>query len=174
MALPRPLAVAIQGERGAYREEAALQLLGPPLRIVCTRDLPHLFSSVGRRRAHAAMVPMENSLAGSIYASWDLLLQFGHRVRAETYLKVEHCLIAPLGTFLEDVRKVYSHPMALEQCQEFFRRHPQVEPVSTYDTAGSVRMLLRTREAGAAAIAGRGAADHYGAKVLREGVEDDP
>lgn len=173
MALPRPLRVAIQGERGAYSEEAALRLLGAPLKIVTARDSEHMFSSVARHRAHACLVPMENSLVGSLYAHYDLLLQYGFRIRGEVYLRVEHCLIAPVGTFFEDVRRVYSHPVALEQCQEFFRRHPGIEAVATYDTAGSVRMLLDEEETGAAAIAGRGAASHYGARVLLENVEDD-
>ncbi|MDX1661507.1 MAG: prephenate dehydratase domain-containing protein [Gemmatimonadota bacterium] len=174
MALPRPLRVAIQGERGAYSEEAALRLLGEPLKIVPARDSEHMFSSVARHRAHACLVPMENSLVGSLYVHYDLLLQYAFRIRGEVYLKVEHCLIAPVGTFFDEVRKVYSHPVALEQCQEFFRRHPEIEAVATYDTAGSVQMLLETRESGAAAIAGRGAASHYGARVLETGIEDDP
>ncbi len=174
MLVPRPLRLAIQGERGAFSEEAAVQLLGPNLKIVPTRDFPHMFSSAARHRAHACLAPMENSLVGSIYQNYDLMLQYGFRVRGEVYLKVEHCLIAPVGTFLEEVRRVYSHPVALEQCQEFFRLHPEIETVSTYDTAGSVQLLLRRKEPAAAAIAGRGAARHYGAKVLRAGLEDDP
>lgn len=174
MTLPRPLRVAIQGERGAYSEEAAERLLGPALKIVPARDSAHMFSSVGRHRAHACLVPMENSLVGSIYQHYDLLLQFGLKVRGEVYLRVEHCLIAPVGTFLEEVVRVYSHPVALEQCQEFFQERPRIEAVATYDTAGSVRMLIARRESGAAAIAGRGAAAHYGARILLANLEDDP
>lgn len=174
MTLPRPLRVAIQGERGAYSEEAARKLLGTPIKIVPARDSEHMLSSVARHRAHACLLPMENSLVGSLYAHYDLLLQYAFTIRGEVYLKVEHCLIAPVGTFLEEVRKVYSHPVALEQCQEFFRRNPRIEGVATYDTAGSVQMLLARKESGAAAIAGRGAASHYGARVLRANLEDDP
>jgi len=174
MALPRPLRVAIQGERGAFSEEAALQLLGPRIKTVPTRDFPHMFSSVARHRAHACLAPMENSLVGSIYQNYDLLLQYSFVVRGEVYLRVSHCLIAPLGTYFEDIRRVYSHPIALDQCQEFFRRHPGLETVSTYDTAGSVHDLVTRREPGAAAIAGTAAARHYGAKVVAEGLEDDP
>jgi prephenate dehydratase len=174
MALPRPLRIAIQGERGAFSEEAAVQLLGGRNKIVPTRDFPHMFSSVARHRAHACLAPMENSLVGSIYQNYDLLLQYGLLVRGEVYLRVSHCLIAPIGTYFEDIRRVYSHPIALDQCQEFFRRHPGLETVSTYDTAGSVHDLVTRREAGAAAIAGKAAALHYGAKVMAEGLEDDP
>ena len=174
MALPRPLRVAIQGERGAFSEEAAIQLLGSRIKTVPTRDFPHMFSSVARHRAHTCLAPMENSLVGSIFQNYDLLLQYGLVVRGEVYLRVSHCLIAPVGTYLEDIRRVYSHPIALEQCQEFFRRHPTLETVSTWDTAGSVHDLVTNREPGAAAIAGKSAARHYGAKVVAEGLEDDP
>ncbi len=174
MALPKPLDVAIQGERGAFSEEAARALLDWPLRIVATPDFAHMFSSVARHRAHVCMAPMENSLVGSIFQNYDLLLQYGHRVLGEVYIRVEHCLIAPLGTFFDEVRKVYSHPVALDQCQEFFRRHPGIETISTYDTAGSVQMLVDRRETAAAAVAGRAAAERYNAKILRVGIEDDP
>ncbi|HUP01489.1 MAG TPA: prephenate dehydratase domain-containing protein [Gemmatimonadota bacterium] len=174
MALPRPLDVAIQGERGAFSEEAARALLRCPLRIVPSPDFPHMFSSVARHRAHVCLAPMENSLVGSIFQNYDLLLQYAFRVRGEVYLRIEHCLVAPVGTYLEDIRRVYSHPVALDQCQEFLRRHPEIEIVSTYDTAGSVQMLVDRQETGAAAIAGAEAARKYSAKVLRSGIEDDP
>ena len=114
------------------------------------------------------------SLVGSIYQNYDLLLQYALTIRGEVYLQVSHCLIAPLGTYFEDIRRVYSHPIALDQCQEFFRRNPSLETVSTYDTAGSVQNLVTQREPGAAAIAGKAAARYYGAKVMVEGLEDDP
>ena len=174
MALPRPIRVAIQGERGAYSEEAAARLLGTPFKIVPATDFPHMFSAVARHRAHVCLAPMENSLVGSIYQNYDLLLQYGYRIRGEVYLRVEHCLIAPVGTYFEDLERVYSHPIALEQCRAFFRLYPQLQTIATYDTAGSVQMLIDQRDSTAAAIAGRGAARHYGAKVLRENVEDDP
>jgi prephenate dehydratase len=175
MALPKPLRIAIQGERGAFSEEAAHQLLGGHrIKTVPARDFPHMFSSVARHQSHACLAPMENSLVGSIYQNYDLLVQYALVVRGEVYLRVSHCLIAPVGTYFEDIRRVYSHPIALEQCQEFFRRNPSIETVSTYDTAGSVHGLVSQREPGAAAIAGRAAARYYGAKVIAEGLEDDP
>lgn len=174
MALPRPLRVAIQGEHGAFSEEAALQLLRSQFKTIPTKDFPHMFSSVARHRAHACLAPMENSLVGSIYQNYDLLLQYGLVVRGEVYLRVSHCLIAPVGTYFEEIRRVYSHPIALDQCQEFFRKYPGLETVSTWDTAGSVHDLVSKREPGAAAIAGKAAARYYGAKVMAEGLEDDP
>jgi prephenate dehydratase len=174
MSLPRPLRIAIQGERGAFSEEAALKLLGPSIKLVPTSDFPHMFSAVAKHRAHFCLAPMENSLVGSIYRNYDLLLQFGLTIYGEVYLRVVHCLVAPIGTFLEEVKRVYSHPIALDQCREFFRRHPEIATISTYDTAGSVRMLISKKETDAAAIAGREAARHYHGKVLIEGIEDDP
>lgn len=174
MALPVPLCISIQGEHGSYSQEAAVQLLGDSVKIVPTADSPHMFSAVARHRAHACLAPMENSLVGSIYTHYDLMLRFGFRVLGEVYLRVEHCLIAPVGTYLEEVERVYSHPVALQQCREFFRRYPRIQPVVTYDTAGSVRQLIERRETAAAAIAGRGAAHHYGARVLQSNIEDDP
>ena len=117
---------------------------------------------------------MENSLVGSIFQNYDLLLRYGYRVRGEVYLRVKHCLIAPVGTYFDDIERVYSHPLAIDQCQEFFRRHPRIEAIATYDTAGSVKMLITERMTGAAAIAGAGAATHYGGKVIRSEIEDDP
>ncbi len=174
MPLPLPLRVAIQGEHGSFSEEAVGKLLDWPHRILPAVDFPTMFTAVGHHAAHACLAPMENSLVGSIFESYDLLLQFGYRILGEVYLRVEHCLIAPVGTYLEDIERVYSHPVALEQCRLFFRAHPRIQTVATYDTAGSVRMLVLRRESNAAAIAGRGAASHYGAKVLAENVEDDP
>jgi prephenate dehydratase len=166
--------VAIQGEHGSFSEDAVGKLLNWPHRVFPAVDFPTMFAAVGRHEAHACLTPMENSLVGSIFESYDLLLQFGYRIMGEVYLRVEHCLIAPVGTYLEDIQRVYSHPVALEQCRLFFRAHPRIQTVATYDTAGSVRMLVLRHEVDAGAIAGRGAASHYGAKVLAENVEDDP
>lgn len=173
MTLPRPLRVAIQGERGSFSEEAAERLLGQALKFVHAPDTPHLFSRVNRHDAHVALLPIETSENGPIYPNWDLMLQHDLLVCGEAYLHLHHCLIAPVGTFLEDVRRVYSHPIALGQCREFFRNHDRLEAISTHDTAGSVQMIVSERRTDAAAIAGRSAAEHYAAKVLREGIEDD-
>lgn len=172
-ALPRPLCIAIQGARGAYSEEAAEKLLEIPFKTVPAKSFPEMFSAVAKHEAHLCMAPMENSLVGSIYQNYDLLLRYGYEVRGEVYLRIEHCLIAPLGTYFEDIERVYSHPIALDQCQEFFRHHPKIETITTYDTAGSVHMIVEERRSGTAAIAGRGAAAHYGGKVIRAGIEDD-
>jgi len=174
MTLPRPLRVAIQGERGSFSEEAACLLLGRALRFVHSSDTPHLFSLLNRQDAHVALLPVETSENGPIYPNWDLMMQQAMVVCGEVYLHLHHCLIAPVGTFFEDVRQVYSHPIALGQCRGFFRRHDRLEAISTHDTAGSVQRIVTERRADAAAIAGKSAAHHYAAKVLLEGIEDDP
>ncbi len=174
MTLPRPVCVAIQGAHGAYSEEALDRLLVCPFKIETAKSFPEMFSAVARHEAHACLAPMENSLVGSIFQNYDLLLRYGYRVRGEVYLRVRHCLIAPVGTYFDDIERVYSHPLAIDQCQEFFRRHPRIEAIATYDTAGSVKMLITERMTGAAAIAGAGAAAHYGGKVVRSDIEDDP
>ncbi len=174
MTLPRPVCVAIQGAHGAYSEEALDRLLVCPFKIETTKSFPEMFSAVAKHEAHACLAPMENSLVGSIFQNYDLLLRYGYRVRGEVYLRVRHCLVAPVGTYFDDIERVYSHPLAIDQCQEFFRRHPGIESIATYDTAGSVKMLITERMTGAAAIAGAGAAAAYGGKVIRSDIEDDP
>ena len=174
MTLPRPVCVAIQGAHGAYSEEALDRLLVCPFKIETTKSFPEMFSAVAKHEAHVCLAPMENSLVGSIFQNYDLLLRYGYRVRGEVYLRVKHCLIAPVGTYFDDIERVYSHPLAIDQCQEFFRRHPGIESIATYDTAGSVKMLITERMTGAAAIAGAGAAAYYGGKVIRSDIADDP
>lgn len=173
MASSAPLRVAIQGEPGAYSDEAARRLLGDDIEIVATRDFGSMVSAVDEHHADVCLAPIENSLVGSIYQVYDLLLDFELRVAGETYLRIEHCLLAPPGTTIERVRRVYSHPVALDQCRAFLDRH-DVESVATHDTAGSVRKIVERDEDGAAAIAGRAAAERYGAEILRTGIEDDP
>lgn len=173
MTAPRTLRVAIQGEPGSYSDEAARRLLGDGIEIVATRDFGSMVSAIDENRADACLAPIENSLVGSIYAVYDLLLNFELRVAGETYLRIEHCLLAPRGTTIDRIHRVYSHPVALDQCRAFLDRH-DVEIVATHDTAGSVREIVERDEEGAAAIAGRAAAERYGAEILRTGIEDDP
>jgi len=174
MADSRPLRVAIQGERGAYSDEAATRLLGTDPEIVPAETFPEMFTAVEEGRADVCAAPIENSLVGSIYHVYDLLLDFGFRVRGETYLRIEHCLIALPGSSLEGIRRVYSHPIALDHCREFLDRHPGIETVATHDTAGSVRFVIERGGPDTAAIAGRRAAARHGAAILRKGIEDDP
>ncbi len=166
--------VAFQGELGAFSNEAARKLLGDEVPLLPCRSFDDMFAAVDRGDAAACLAPIENSLFGSVYQNYDLLLRHDLRITGEVSLRIVHNLIGPPGVDLEHVRRVYSHPVALAQCQRFLAGHPQIEQMTGYDTAGSVKMLMETREAGAAAIAGASAAIAYGAQILVTGVEDDP
>ena len=167
--------VAIQGELGAFSHEAAERML-PDARVVpCARSL-EVFDRLGtptvQRSVDMAVIPIENSLAGSVLEHFDLLLSRDVFVQREFRLRIMHNLIVAPGVKLADIRRVYSHPVALDQCREFFRLHPKIEPVSFYDTAGSVKHIVAEDLRDAAAIASRRAATVYSGKILRAGIED--
>lgn len=165
--------VAFQGERGAFSQEAARKLLGDRIEVVPLQRFEDLFVQLRDKHVSAAVVPIENSLAGSVHENYDHLLHFDFDICAETSVRINHNLIAAPGVRLSEVRRVFSHPVALNQCLDFFARNPQFEKVPYYDTAGSVKMLMEEQPTGAAAIASAVAAEIYGAKVLRRSVEDD-
>src|SRR5882724_13394315 len=163
--------VAIQGDLGAFSHEAA-KLMLPGCRVVpCTRSL-EVFDRLDNRSVDVAVIPIENSLAGSVLEHFDLLLARDVFVQREFRLRIVHNLVAVPGVKLADIRRVYSHPVALDQCREFFRLHPKIEPVSFYDTAGSVKHIMAEKLHDTAAIASKGAAGAYGGKILKAGVED--
>src|SRR5207247_7334220 len=168
------LVVASQGERGAFSHEAALDLLGPQTQVMPRPSFDSLFDAVRDGAADRALVPIENSLAGSIHENYDRLRSRPFHIVAETQLRIRHCLIARPGAVLEGIRQVASHPVALAQCREFFARRPHLEAVAAYDTAGSVMDLLRDGAVTRAAIASRLAADTYRCQLLLEEIEDDP
>ena len=140
--------------------------------IPCARSL-EVFDRVERGRAAAAVIPIENTLAGTVAEHADLLVAREVFVQGEFLLRIVHNVIATPAVKLKSVRRVLSHPMALDQCRDFFRRHPRIEPVPFYDTAGSVKHVLASRLKDAAGIAGRQAAREYGGKILLAGIEDD-
>jgi prephenate dehydratase len=164
--------VAFQGERGAFSEEAAYKLLGRNIQALPCETFAATFQRVAKKKATLCLVPIENTLAGSIYENYDLLLQNDLHIVSEVNLRIVHNLIAFPGTTLPNLRRVYSHPVALAQCGRFFARHPKIEKVPFYDTAGSVKMLAAERPANAAAIASRIAAGVYGARILARHLED--
>lgn len=165
--------VAFQGELGAFSADAARKLLGPEIELVPCETFDQMFASVEEGRVDCCLAPIENSLFGSVYQNFDLLLKHNLRITGEVNLRIVHNLIAPPETKLEDVRRVYSHPVALGQCLRFLAEHPEMQSVAAYDTAGSVKMLMASREANAAAIASATAAEVYGAQVLVTEIEDD-
>lgn len=164
--------VAFQGERGAYSEEAVTQFFGEVDALPCP-TLRDVFELVTAGRADRAVVPVENSQAGSINETYDLLLSHSLFITGELDLRIRHCLLSLPGQEMQAVRTVYSHPQALAQCDAFLRRHG-FEPVPAYDTAGSAKMLAERRLVGAAAIAGQTAARIYGLVILAEGIETNP
>lgn len=165
--------VAFQGEMGAFSNEAARRLLGEHIPLVPCRSFDEMFAAVESGEASCCLAPIENSLFGSVYQNYDLLLRHNLRITGEVNLRIVHNLIAWPGLSIGEIRRVYSHPVALAQCQRYLAEHPEMEQVSAYDTAGSVKMLMESKEVGAAAIAGAAAAAEYGAEVLATGIEDD-
>jgi prephenate dehydratase len=164
--------VAIQGELGSFSHEAAERML-PRCQVVPCAHSVEVFDRVQRGSVAAAVIPIENSLAGTVAEHADLLVARDVFVQAEFLLRIMHNLIAAPGVKLPALRKVLSHPVALDQCRDFFRHHPVIQPVPFYDTAGSVKHVVAHRLPDAAAIASRGAAREYSGKILQAGIEDD-
>jgi prephenate dehydratase len=164
--------VAIQGELGSFSHEAAERILPGCAVVPCARSA-EVFDRVERGSVAAAVIPIENSLAGTVAEHADLLLARDVFIEAEFLLRIVHNVIAARGVRLKDVRRAFSHPVALDQCRDFFRKHPLIEPVPFYDTAGSVKQVVAQRLPDAAGIAGRHAAREYSGKTLRAGIEDD-
>jgi prephenate dehydratase len=163
----------IQGELGAFSQEAARQLLGPKTEVAPYPTFESAFVALCSGKIHSAVIPIENTLAGSVHENYDHLLHFDVRIAAETNVRIVHNLIAPPGVAFKDLRQVYSHPVALNQCLKFFARYPRLERVPFYDTAGSVKMVMEKKEPGAAAIASDVAAAIYGGRILKRSIEDD-
>jgi prephenate dehydratase len=164
--------VAFQGERGAFSEEAAVKLLGEDVSLVPRPTFEAAFSAISDHLADYILAPIENSLAGSVHRSFDLLVDSQLNILAEVIIPIAHNLIAAPGSSFDDVAVVESHPVALAQCERFFIAHPRLKRVVTQDTAGSVREVVRAGDPKRAAIAGRRAAEIYRGVILREHLED--
>ena len=163
--------VAIQGELGSFSHTAALQL-APQMTVLPCAVSRDVFAVLKKGTAAAAAIPIENSLAGSVAEHFDLLLEHDFWIEKELRLRIEHNLIAAPGVALKQVRRVLSHPVALDQCRRLFRQHTQLHPEPFYDTAGSVKHVLEKGLRDTAAIAARKAAQQYGGKILLSGIED--
>ncbi len=167
--------IAIQGELGSFSHEAASRMVPQGTPVPCARSaevLDRVELGASKGGVDAAVIPIENSLAGSVAEHFDLLLERDVCVRNEMQLRIVHNLIAAPGVKVKDLRRVLSHPVALDQCRDFFRQHPQIEPVPFYDTAGSVKHVVAEHARDAAGIASRKAAAVYGGKILAAGIED--
>jgi len=164
--------IAFQGEPGAYSEQAVFNYFGNVETKPC-ESFDVVFDSVVDDLCEAGLIPIENSLAGSIHQNYDLFLQHDLHIVGEYLLRVQHCLIALPDVEKSQIKKVISHPQALGQCAGYLRSLG-VKPESVYDTAGSVKMLKESGARDTAAIASRRAAELYGMQILEEGIEDNP
>lgn len=169
---PRPR-VAYQGEPGAYSEDAVVALFDEAVERIPCLEFRDAFEAVNTGTATHAVLPVENSIEGTVAPVNDLLLEHDLTVTAETLVPVNHCLIGNPRSSLKTVRTVYSHPQALGQCRRFLAHHPAWRQVPAYDTAGSVKMVRERGRHDEAAIASRRSARIYGMKILAEDIQTD-
>lgn len=172
MNIARNARIAFQGERGAFSEEAAVELLGEEIALVPRRTFEAMFAAIDDGLADYILAPIENSLAGSVHRSFDLLVESRLAIIAEVVIPIAHHLIGLPGASFDKIAVVASHPVALAQCERFFVEHPRLKREVNEDTAGSVHEVMVAGDATRAAIAGRRAAEVYGAAILREHLED--
>ena len=163
--------LAYQGEPGAYSEAAALLYGGADVETLPCESFDDVFKAVINHRATHGIVPLENSIGGTIHRSYDLLLDHELSITGEVELDVVHCLQALPGTKIEEVKTVYSHPQALAQCERYLR-DLNVTAEAIYDTAGGAKLVAEKRKPGIAALASRRAAEVFGLEVLQEAVQD--
>jgi len=164
---------AFQGELGAFSQVAASRLVGDDFIPVPTETFEEVFVSVVNGKCRCAVIPIENTLHGSVHENYDHLLKYDLAIRGETFVRIVHNLIAPPGIGFTRIRRVFSHPVALNQCRHFFEENPQIERTPFYDTAGSVKMVMEKGLQDAGAIASAAAAKIYGGRMLKKSIEDD-
>jgi prephenate dehydratase len=164
---------AFQGELGAFSQVAAQQLAGEDFLPAPMQTFEEVFVSVVNGKCHCGVIPIENTLHGSVHENYDLLLKYDLPIRGETFVRIVHNLIVPPGVKFSQIRRVYSHPVALNQCRRFFEENPRIEQTSFYDTAGSVKMVMEQGLKDAGAIASATAAGIYGGRILKKSIEDD-
>lgn len=167
------MTVAFQGVHGAYSEQAARLMLGARAATVPCETFDAVFRAVEQGKSARGVIPIENSLAGSIHQNYDLLLKHGLHIVGELHLRVEHVLMARPGAALRGLRQVRSHPQALAQCSRFFERHPGIHAEAFFDTAGAAQSLREAGTEGIGAIASAYAARLYGLTVLARNVENE-
>jgi prephenate dehydratase len=169
-----PLRVAFQGELGAFSEEAARRFFSEPIEPVPCREFREVGAAVAGGSVDYGLLPIENSLAGSVVASYDVLAAEPLEVVGEVIVPIRHCLLGLPGAEIGRITRVLSHPVALAQCSRFLTEHPAIEAVAVYDTAGAARDVARAGDPTVAAIAGRSAAERYGLEILASNIEDRP
>lgn len=164
--------VAFQGEPGAYSHEALQHVFGADAPFLPCRDFPSLVAAVVEGRAPFGMLPVENSLAGTVGGAVDALLDADLEPVAEVVRPIRHCLLGVPGARFDEIRRVLSHPVALAQCLRFFRDHPEMDAVAVHDTAGAARMVADDADPTVAALASASAAERYGLEVLVRDLQD--
>jgi prephenate dehydratase len=172
MIKPSTYSIAFQGELGAFSHSAALKLLGPKINLEPRSSFREVFESLRLGTVKAAVIPIENTLHGSVHENYDLLLDYNFSISGETSIRISHQLIAMPGVRFQSIERVLSHPVALNQCKSFFQKYPRLVAEPFYDTAGSVKALKEKGLKNSAAIASETAAATYGGVILRKGVED--
>lgn len=173
MANSKSQRVAFQGELGAFSSIAARKFIPEKAALIPCQSFPDVFEALAAGSATHAVIPIENTLYGSVYENYDNLLTYGFPIICETTVRIEHHLIVVPGVKFSAVRRTFSHPVALGQCGQFFRKYPRTVPTPFYDTAGSVKMVMEQNLTDAAAIASATAATIYGGQVLKANIEDD-
>lgn len=163
--------VAFQGELGAYSELATYEYFGTEVTVVPQETFEGIFTAVSTGAADHGVIPIENSLAGSIHENYDLLLEHDLVITGEIKLRISHMLLANQGVALDDIRRVYSHPQALSQCKQYLRSLEGVELVSVSDTAGAAKLVRDSGSTTDAAVASAQAARDYGLSVIAEEIE---
>jgi prephenate dehydratase len=164
--------IGFQGELGAFSEEAVRELYGGEVEAVPLRDFADVGEAVANGTVNAAVLPVENSIAGSVGPVYDLLATLPLRVVAETVRPIRHCLMGVAGATTEGLRRALSHPVALAQCNVFLRGRPEVDAIAVYDTAGAARHVAEDGDPATAAIASRLAAERYGLRILAADIQD--
>lgn len=166
--------VAFQGERGAFSEAAALKMLGAEIDLIPCRTFADLYRSIENELADYVLAPVENTIAGVVQQSVDLMRSSSLTLVDEIEIGIEQHLIGCPGVKFDVITTVQSHPVALGQCSRFFEAHPELKPLVADDTAGSVAEVIRIGDPKLAAIAGQLAAELYGASIIRESIQDRP
>jgi len=168
----KEITVVVQGERGSYSEAAAARLLGDKTVVRCCERFEDVFKLATENNTQYCLIPLENSLSGSIHKNYDLLLRHKLKITREINLQIKHNLITAPGVSFKEIKKVFSHPVALDQCDHFFEKFPHLVKCSAYDTSGSVKRIVEEDLRDCAAIAGKQAAQYYGGDIVMKGIQD--
>lgn len=164
--------IAFQGEHYAFSESAAQKFLGENAICCPAESFEKVFDLVNKDKVDLGIIPIENTLYGSIHRNFDLLLENNVHIVGETNLRIELQLIALPNVKLNQIKTIYSHPAALEQCRNFLTKYNKINAIPMYDTAGSVKLMIEKQDESIAAIASKKAAEDYGMTILDQGIED--